>query len=268
VRLRDMRNTVLFIMVLGFGFSILEAAPQVVLTNIKGKVEIKAVNSSWAPAKDGMTISTLTTISTGFDSSVTVKMDKNTIFVKPLTRMTVDKLVEEKGTVSTSLYLRTGTVQATVKSAEGVKQEFVVQSPYSTASVRGTDFEYDGLILTVKEGVVSFIPGRPKRDMQMPPEAEGQAPPDPEGDFTGSPDTPPADGQEFLVPAGSDAGLSLGLDGTIRGTTSGDRDSLGSGSTVATTSSGSGTPVIITSGSPQGIQYGTLTVTVTLPAAE
>ena len=90
----------------------------------------------------------LTTVSTGFDSSVTIVMDKNTLFVKPLTRMTVDKLVEDQGTVSTNCYLRVGTVKASIKSAEGVKQDFKVQSPYSTASVRGTIFEDNCLTLT------------------------------------------------------------------------------------------------------------------------
>jgi len=241
------------------------ATPQIILSNIKGKVEVKPLNAAWAPAKDGMVVTTLTTISTGFDSSVTIKMDKNTIYVKPLTRLTVDKLLEAQGTVSTSLYLRTGTVQATVKSAEGVKQEFQVQSPYSTASVRGTDFEYDGLILTVSEGVVAFIPGRPKRDIQMPPGAEGEAPPDLEGDFAGSPDTPAVEGQEFTVPAGFNAELTLNPDGSFQGGTSGDRDSLESGSTVTTSDSGSqASESGDTSQPPQTMQYGTLTVTVTV----
>jgi len=265
VRNKELRNITILFVLIALAVSQLVAAPQIILSGIKGKVEIKPLNAAWAPAKEGMAVTTLTTISTGFDSSVTIKMDKNTIFVKPLTRLTVDKLIEEQGTVSTSLYLRTGTVQATVKSAEGVKQEFQVQSPYSTASVRGTDFEYDGLLLTVNEGAVAFIPGRPKRDIQMPPEAEGEAPPDLEGDFTGSPDIPPVEGQEYTVPAGFNAELSLNPDGTIQGSTSADRGSLQSSSTVTTTDSGSqASETGGTSQPPQTMQYGTLTVTVTV----
>lgn len=145
------------------------STPRATLKNIQGKVEVKtAANQSWVPAKEGMVIQTMTTISTGFDSSVTLEMDDNAVFVKALTRMTLDQLLEQQGTVKTSCYLRVGAVKASVKSAEGVKQDFQVQSPYSTASVRGTVFEYDGLNLNVIEGLVALIPGRPERIIQIP----------------------------------------------------------------------------------------------------
>lgn len=148
------------------------AAPQAVLQSLKGKVEVKAPGTkTWVPATEGQVLSPATTLSTGFDSSVVVVIDKTTIQVKPLTRMTIDKLVEESGTVKTSTFLRVGSVTAEVKSAEGVKQDFKVQSPYSTASVRGTKFDYDGLRLKVKEGLVALILGRSKRDTQPAPEA-------------------------------------------------------------------------------------------------
>lgn len=143
------------------------AAPQAVLQSLKGKVEIKAAGSKvWATAAEGQVLKPATTLSTGFDSSVVVVIDQTTIQVKPLTRMTIDKLVEESGTVKTSTFLRVGNVSASVKSAEGVKQDFKVQSPYSTASVRGTKFDYNGLKLKVREGLVALILGRSKRDKQ------------------------------------------------------------------------------------------------------
>ncbi len=190
-------------------FAPLASEPQVVLKNIKGKVEIKAPGATaWTAASESVSIGTLTTISTGFDSSVNIVMDKNTVFVQPLTRMTIDKLVEDKGAVSTNLYLRVGSVKASVKSAEGVKQDFKVRSPYSTASVRGTGFDFDGLILEVFEGLVALQP-------------EGAE-----------------EGDEFLVPAGYSAVLTVGSDGKVDGTLSSDRDSLRSGSTVTTSDSG------------------------------
>jgi len=169
------------------------------LTDIKGKVEVKPNGGDWVTAKDGMKINILATISTGFDSTAVVKIDKTSIFVNSLTRMTLDKLMESSGKVNTSVFLRLGSVKASVKSAEGVKQDFKVQSPYSTASVRGTEFEFDGLIVSVTEGIVAVIPGRPTRDIQVEtvkpaapadettPPADGTTPP---ADGT----TPPADG--------------------------------------------------------------------------
>lgn len=218
-------------------FAPLAAETQVVLKNIKGKVEIKAPGASaWTAASEGMTIGTQTTISTGFDSSVTVAMDKNTVFVQPLTRMTVDKLVEDKGTVSTNCYLRVGSVKASVKSAEGVKQNFKVQSPYSTASVRGTGFDFDGLNLEVLEGLVALLP-------------EGGV-----------------EGDEFLVPAGYSAVLTVGSDGKVSGNLSSDRDTLRRNARITTSDSGTPTGTFRRGRGKAGIQYGSVTVTIKPPA--
>jgi hypothetical protein len=212
------------------------AAPQAVLSNIKGKVEVKPAGASaWSPATEGMAISTLTTVSTGFDATVTIVIDKTTIAVKPLTRMTVDKLVEDQGKVTTSCYLRVGSVQASVKSAEGVKQDFKVKSPYSTASVRGTVFTYNGLSLIVDEGRVAFIPGRPERDIDLP-EGVTEAP-DLSADFAGAPEAAANPEAALEVPAGSDAAVAVGVGGTVATRSSDDRASLVSASTVYTSGS-------------------------------
>jgi hypothetical protein len=144
------------------------AGPQAVLSGLKGKVEVKLAQGSWAPATEGMKVDLRSTISTGFDSTAVIVIDKSKIVVKPLTRLTLDKLVEQSaGSVAASMFLRVGAVQASVKATTpGTPQDFKVQSPYSTASVRGTEFDFDGFHLAVKEGVVRLIPGRPVRDIQ------------------------------------------------------------------------------------------------------
>lgn len=144
------------------------AGPTAILSGIKGKVEVKSAQGSWAPATEGMTIGLSSTISTGYDSTATLTIEKSTIVVKPLTRLTLDKLLEKSaGSVSASTYLRVGSVQAKVKaSVPGTPQDFKVQSPYSTASVRGTEFVFDGQRLTVLDGTVRLTPGRPTRDIQ------------------------------------------------------------------------------------------------------
>ncbi|MBL8965738.1 MAG: FecR domain-containing protein [Spirochaetaceae bacterium] len=144
------------------------AAPTAILSGLKGKVEVKPASGDWRPATEGMRLELSATISTGFDSTANLLIEKSKILVKPLTRLTLDKLVEQQpGSLSTSVYLRVGAVQASVKAATpGTPQDFKVQSPYSTASVRGTEFEFDGIRLVVIEGKVRFIPGPPRREGQ------------------------------------------------------------------------------------------------------
>ena len=173
------------------------AGPQAVLGTLKGKVEVKTAQGDWGPAAEGMNIDLSTTLSTGFDSTAVILIDKSKLVVKPLTRLTLDKLLERSsGSVAASLFLRVGSVQASVKATTpGVPQDFKVQSPYSTASVRGTEFEFDGFHLRVIEGVVRLVPGRPAR------ETEGQT--QGGGTETGFEGALPVD------PANSNAGINV-----------------------------------------------------------
>lgn len=230
-----MKSTIVFVLLTGLlvtASPLWAAQPEAVLQSLKGKVEVKVPGSkSWSPAVEGQILSPAAVLSTGFDSSVVVAIDKTTIQVKPLTRLTIDKLVEESGTVKTSTFLRVGSVSTSVKSAAGVKQDFKIQSPYSTASVRGTEFDFDGLKLKVREGLVAFILGRPQREFQpeaapaeAPPAGEaapGEVPPagpavpqeHPSDDFVGAPDIT-ADPAKFVaVPAGQDAKLVVTFHG-------------------------------------------------------
>ena len=146
------------------------AGPQAIVGGIKGKVETKGLQGGWAPATEGMKLDLRSTISTGFDSTATLTIDKSTIVVKPLTRLSIDKLVEQSsGSVAASMFLRVGSVQTKVKAATpGTPQDFKVQSPYSTASVRGT-FWYQSIYgVRVLEGSVHVLPGRPLRDIDDP----------------------------------------------------------------------------------------------------
>lgn len=215
----------LFVAVLVLGGGAWGAEPQAVLTQIKGKVEVKVPGTkTWVPALEGQVLDPAATLSTGFDASVVVVMDKNTLQVKPLTRITIDRLVEEAGVVKTSTFLRVGSVSASVKSAEGVKQDFKVQSPYSTASVRGTQFNYSGLGLEVTEGLVALSLGRPDRPVGN----SGSGVETSEDDFVGAPDIEGS--EDILVGEGQDARIAVDFrnPGTSQTETSSDdpRDSL------------------------------------------
>ncbi len=127
-----------------------------VVKNVTGKVEIKAPGGSWKKAAPGMKIAKGYYISTGFRSEAVLVLGTSQVIVKQLTRMELERLVEKEGTVSTGLNLRVGRVRAEVKTTKGLKQNFKLKSPISTAAVRGTSFEYDGRNLTVYNGTVAF----------------------------------------------------------------------------------------------------------------
>jgi len=150
-----MRKYVLAVILLAMS-SFLFAEVTAVVKEVNGKVEIKSSGGSWKRASAGMKISKGDYISTGFNSQAVLLLGDSQVIVKQLTRMELEKLVEKEGTVSTSLNLRVGRVRAEVKSAKGLKQNFILKSPISTAAVRGTVFEYDGRNLTVYRGSVAF----------------------------------------------------------------------------------------------------------------
>lgn len=132
------------------------AQNQAVITELAGKVEIRFGTGTWQPARTGLSLPTGTYISTGFNSTAILDLAGSILQVKPLTRMQIQELAEKEGTLSTGLFLRVGKVKAEVKSVEGLTQDFKLRSPVSTAAVRGTDFEFDGVTVTVINGLVSF----------------------------------------------------------------------------------------------------------------
>ncbi len=160
--MRKITSIILFLML-----SILLFSESAVLRNISGKVEVSNNGSRvWRKATDGMPVELSDTISTGFGAAATLDLGHSKIALKPLTRMSVDMFIETKNKVSTSLFLQVGSVKAVVDSSSGIKQSFQVQSPFSTASVRGTIFEFDGRKLSVSEGTVALFVGKPKRIIQ------------------------------------------------------------------------------------------------------
>ena len=125
-----------------------------VVEEADGKVEVKAPGGNWQTAEAGMEVSSGTTVSTGFNSKALISIGESVLEVKALTRMALEELIEREGTVDTKLHLKVGKVKAEVKSTRGMRNNFRLRSPVSTAAVRGTNFEYDGYTLWVEEGTV------------------------------------------------------------------------------------------------------------------
>jgi molybdopterin-binding protein len=127
-----------------------------VFRSVSGKVEYRNPGGSWQRASVGADISKGTEISTGFNSEARLEIASATLVVKALTRMSLEDLVKKEGVVSTNLRLKVGRVRAEVKSTEGLRNDFKLRSPLSTAAVKGTSFEYDGLSVKVFNGKVLF----------------------------------------------------------------------------------------------------------------
>jgi hypothetical protein len=132
------------------------AQTEAVVQRVSGRVEVMQPGGAWAAAAPGMRLALGATVSTSFQSEATLALGSSVVQVKPLTRMRIDQLAQQEGTVSTELYLRVGRVRAEVKGAEGLRQDFKVRSPISTAAVRGTTFENDGVNTDVEDGIVTI----------------------------------------------------------------------------------------------------------------
>ena len=134
----------------------LGAQTEAVVQRVDGKVEVLAKTGDWQPLAGGMRIATGSTISTGFNSQAWLEVGTSLVVVRPLTRMRLDELVQAQGTVKTDLFLQAGRVRADVKTAEGLRQDFRIRTPISTAAVRGTSLEAGVGTLRVIWGPVAF----------------------------------------------------------------------------------------------------------------
>jgi len=126
------------------------------ITQITGKVQLLAPGGSWVDAKVGAVVSPLTVVATGFNSTAVLNLGTSQLQVKQLTRMRVIELLRNQSSATTALFLTVGAVHANVDNNLGITQKYSIQSPVSTAAVRGTIFDFDGYSCTVDRGIVHF----------------------------------------------------------------------------------------------------------------
>ena len=152
------RLTVLMFLLMGAAM-LFAQNPEAVIREMTGTVELKLSGSSdWKPANTGDRIAVSTIISTGFKSMAILAVGSSTLTVRPLTRMSLETLMNQNNTETINVGLRTGRVQVDVKAPAGSRSEFSVTTPVATASVRGTSFYMDPVNLRVTEGTVRFTP--------------------------------------------------------------------------------------------------------------
>ena len=132
-------------------------AQQAVIRDIAGTVEVKhAGNDAWEAAERGQTLSGDSSISTGFRSTALIALGNTLLTVRPLTRLTITELSQDRDPERVDLNLEAGRVRAEVNPPDNAGIDFTVRSPAATASVRGTVFEFDTYNVTVVEGAVEF----------------------------------------------------------------------------------------------------------------
>ena len=161
-----MMKRTLFVSLLLAGAAFCAFAQNGVISELTGTVELKtARSSSFVPAKTGDVVAADTIVSTGFRSTAVIKVGSTTIAVRPLTRLSLAEIRAESDSETLKVDLQAGRVRVDVKPPAGTRANTSVQSPSATASVRGTDFEFDARNLKVYEGTVVL---RGNDDMEIP----------------------------------------------------------------------------------------------------
>jgi hypothetical protein len=152
-----MRNLLVCFLLCVGGWSLCAQNGQGRFLEITGTVEIKTVGAdTWSPVSVGMEISGNTVISTGFKSMAILALGNSTLAIRPLTRLTLEEILQKENDEEARVYLDTGRVRAEVSPPSGGRTNFSVRSPAATASVRGTSFEFDTRHIRVDNGRVLY----------------------------------------------------------------------------------------------------------------
>ena len=151
-----MKKYLLFFLIFLFSAPYIFSAESGTIKSLHGKVEIKSGSGAWEKAENGMEVKPGTLISTGFRSEAVLDLGSSEIQVKQLTRMSLDELSVKENTVKTNLNLRLGRIKADVKTSAGLKHDFTLRTPVSTAAVKGTVFTAGIRNLAVENGRISF----------------------------------------------------------------------------------------------------------------
>ncbi|MCL2806519.1 MAG: FecR family protein [Treponema sp.] len=128
-----------------------------IIREFSGDVELKHAGSSvFIPASAGAVVASNTIISTGFRSSAVIALGGSVITVRPLTRLTLAEIQSSENSQDINVNLQAGRVRVEVNPPAGTRSNFTLQTPSTTASVRGTAFDMDTDNINVNKGRVMF----------------------------------------------------------------------------------------------------------------
>ena len=123
---------------------------------VVGKAEVLQ-DSTWIQLRPGDSLKQSDIVSTGFKSTLVLKINESQLTVNALTRLTIDELAATSSKDTTKVYVQSGSVEASVNRKESKAVDFSVSTPVATASVRGTSFSMNSLgHLKVNEGSVNY----------------------------------------------------------------------------------------------------------------
>lgn len=135
------------------------------VVSVSGKVQVQR-GAAWVDLKQNDVIRKGEMIQTGFKSEAKLSIksanQNSTLTVAPLSRLTIEQLVEGAGADKTSVYVATGSVKSEIKKTEDRRASYTVRGPVATASVRGTVITtscgFDSASLETAEGTAAFYP--------------------------------------------------------------------------------------------------------------
>lgn len=151
-----MKRSVTVLLILLISITTAAGQTSAVIKNVSGKVEVQLPGGEWVSATEGAQVPGGAQISVGFNSQAVLELGATTVVVRPLTRMTVERIATEHGIQQTRLFMPVGRVRADVRTAEGLRHDFQIRTPVSTAAVRGTLFEAGVGTLTAIQGPVEL----------------------------------------------------------------------------------------------------------------
>lgn len=153
-----LRALTVFTCVLLFGVTAAVAAADTAeVQAVEGLVQYRLPDSeAWADLNTNEQLPVGTTVISGRDGSAVLASGSTTIEVSPLSRLTISDVEIESDREATEVEMSYGNIRSRVRRSRDRGTNFSVRSPVSTASVRGTEFEYDGRELAVFSGDVAF----------------------------------------------------------------------------------------------------------------
>ncbi|MDR1250221.1 MAG: hypothetical protein LBK63_13085 [Treponema sp.] len=111
-----MKKSFAFILFFAGIGSVFAQEGQAVILEAQGTVEIRDGDSTeWRAAAPGDTIKKNAVIATGFKSIALIALGDSRLIVRPLTRLTLDELIQRDAVEEASLRLRTGRIRAEVR---------------------------------------------------------------------------------------------------------------------------------------------------------
>jgi len=147
----------LFVLILGLSVSSVLYALTILVESVTGDVEVRT-GGVWKTATPGMQLAVGDELATSFDSTAVLKFEDNSVVnVTPLTQFAIDRFLKDSSAVHTDIALKIGEVKARVVQNAPLPSDFVIITPTSVVSVRGTEED----VLTSDKGTeVSYAEGK------------------------------------------------------------------------------------------------------------